>query len=133
MQQSYKNYDRIPSTEDYLRVSSRLTTKFAPLESSSRVYPKMAHSGHGGMDMDSERCSMHVRCSIPFFKMPLTVFLADAFHLGHEEPLHRLPMVAHPRQSQPHRFSPRHRGYNCWVRSTTLGIKTIRKSGYEEA
>ena len=52
----------------------------------------MDHGGHGGMGGMKDMCQMSV--SIQFLHLQLgeeaNVHAIDAFHLGHEQPLHRL-------------------------------------------
>ena len=65
----------------------------------------MDHGGmdHGGMDM-GHKCNMNVGHSLPSKRDLLLTYTPDALHLGHDEPLHRLPLVAHQLDLHPPRL-----------------------------
>lgn len=59
----------------------------------------MEHGGmdHGGMDMgDGPMCNMNVRISLADIPELHAKTALDALHMGHDESLHNLPLVARP-------------------------------------
>jgi len=90
-----------------------------------------SHMDHGGMDMSAYRCNMNVRLSsslrlIEGRKKLTALSIADALHLEHREPLHRLSLVAHQWHSLPDLLSPRSRRPRRCIRSAALCIPPLR-------
>jgi hypothetical protein len=85
--------------------------------------------GHGGMDMPSDRCNMNVSDTEILYLLPrlrANNNLADALHMGHQQPLHHLPLLARPRHTLPHHLPSRHCRPGGRLRSHPLRRPTLR-------
>jgi hypothetical protein len=58
--------------------------------------------------------------------------ILDALHLGHNESLHYLPLVARPNESRTDILPPWRRCSDRWLRSHSICLETIRSLGCEE-
>lgn len=96
-----------------------------------------SHMDHSGMDMSAHRCNMNVRSISRLVRRKrerkLTQTLADALHLEHARPLHRLPLVARQRHALAHHLSPGSRRPWCCLRSAALCVAKIRDIRGQEA
>jgi len=76
--------------------------------------PRLAHVQH-------ERMAIFTTRPLPV----LSLTVVDALHMGHNQPLHRLPLLAHHLDNLPHRLDPRRHGHNSRLRSRARGFPAV--------
>lgn len=105
-----------------------------------------SHMDHSGMDhggMNGPMCNMNVRSPSPYLRTQMqsqfpsrnseaNLVIVDALHLGHNKPLHYIPLVAHPNGCRTDLLPPRRRCSDCRLRSHSIVLETIRSVGCEE-
>ena len=87
----------------------------------------MDHGGmdHGGMDMPA-MCNMNVRTPCLSTLDAHTEVAPDAFHVGHNESLHSLPLVAHPLDIHAPHLPRRRSAPHSWLRIRSRVKQAIR-------